>query len=129
MNQRGSGGEAPFSLPCSPHGLQLAARSQMKKRTSKLKTAKQQTGRCPETLLSPPYRGGCGGFRHLSSSSSSSSYPCSLRDLHYTKKPVVAKRHISIYVRVCVVVVVGGCFYMPRIEVQSFAANLKQKEI
>lgn len=62
MNQRGSGGEAPFSLPCSPHGLQLAARSQMKKRTSKLKTAKQQTGRCPETLLSPPYRGGMRGL-------------------------------------------------------------------
>lgn len=84
----------------------------MKKRTSKMKTAKQQTGRCPETLPSPPYRGEKGGLL----ASVLLLLPLLLHPLVLckisiiTKKPVVAKRHISIYVRVCVCVVEGGVF-------------------
>lgn len=98
----------------------------MKKRTSKTETAKQQTGRCPEALPSPPYRGETGGLL--------ASVLLLLLLLHplvlcktsiITKKPVVAKRHISIYVHVCVR---GGgeeCFYMPPYEAQLFLVNIK----
>lgn len=103
----------------------------MKKRTSELKTAKQQTGRCPETLPSSPYR------EERAASCICPPPPPPPPPLVLpktsivTKKPVVVKRRIFIYVRVCVCVCVAvqGCFCSPLHEAQLFSANLKPKEI
>lgn len=91
---------APFP-PLPPRGLACAARGQ-KKRTSELKMTKQQTGRCPESLPSSPYRGG---------SCISPPSPILSKTSIITKKSVVAKRHISRYIYICVCVCL---FYMPR---------------